>query len=303
MAPSVIEMPRPTKTYHYKAYDRILKHHAFSGAGKTILITGGAYGVGLQFSKAFASAGASRIVIISRSAEPQAEARQEIEALYPDTKVLTYQASVTDHAKITSILQEIGPIDVLVLNAAISHRRTSGVDLTVEEVQQVYNTNVIAPFALAKAYLSMEDPKQKTILNLTSAAAQMSGMGFLAYGSSKAAVTQIMQNLADECVQQGKDVKIVSFHPGAIWTAMTDLSVGDIIGEDNPIWEDPQLPAYFALWLAGEETRFLHGKYVWANWDVDELIALKEKAEGDKDFLRVTVEMREFGSQYQVSYE
>ena len=52
-------------------------------------------------------------------------------------------------------------------------------------------------------------------------------------------------------------------------------------------WEDVNLPADFAVWLAGPQSDFLHGRYVWAEWDVDELIALKEKVEQDPLFLRL----------------
>lgn len=74
-------LPRPTKTYHTKPYDRIVKDHNFTGQGKTVVFTGGASGVGYHISKAFAEAGTSRIVIISRSTEPQrneSRARDEV---------------------------------------------------------------------------------------------------------------------------------------------------------------------------------------------------------------------------------
>ncbi|KAM7195519.1 putative short-chain dehydrogenase [Rhypophila sp. PSN 637] len=288
------DMARPTKTYHTQSYDRIAKHHGFDGQGKTILITGGASGVGYQLSEAFASAGAFRIAIISRSVEAQAKAREEIESLYPTTKVLTFQASITDMPRITAIVQELGTIDVLVLNAAVTQRRVPGTELTMEEVQEIFDINVIGQFALTKTYLSMEAPKLKTILNITSAAVQMSGHGFSAYGPSKAATVQVMRNFADEASQRNEDVKIITFHPGAIWTAMTEKHSGDILPKDSPIWEDPHLPGDFALWLAGPESGFLHGRYVWANWDVDELIGIKEKIEKDSGFLRVGLVLREF---------
>ena len=52
-------------------------------------------------------------------------------------------------------------------------------------------------------------------------------------------------------------------------------------------WDDLALPGDFALWLAGPESGFLHGRHVWANWDVDELVALKRKLENDRSFLTI----------------
>lgn len=37
-------------------------------------------------------------------------------------------------------------------------------------------------------------------------------------------------------------------------------------------WEDIKMPAHFAVWLASREADFLHGKFVWAHWDVDEMM-------------------------------
>ncbi|KAE8384089.1 hypothetical protein BDV23DRAFT_189553 [Aspergillus alliaceus] len=113
--------PRPTRTYHSQIYDRISNHHGFNGAGKTILVTGDSSGVGHSICKAFAQA-VARIAIISRSRGPQAQAKAELEAAYPSTQILTYQASIIDSTRMTDILQELAMIDVLVLCAAVVHR-------------------------------------------------------------------------------------------------------------------------------------------------------------------------------------
>ena len=77
--------PRPIKTYHSTTCDRIAKHHGFDGKGKTVLITGGATGVGYSLCKAFPEAGVARIAIISRSPDAQEKAKNDLEAAYPST--------------------------------------------------------------------------------------------------------------------------------------------------------------------------------------------------------------------------
>jgi len=47
------------------------------------------------------------------------------------------------------------------------------------------------------------------------------------------------------------------------------------------------LPANFLVWAATKQAAFLHGRFVWAPWDVEELAALKPKIEEDKGFLKV----------------
>jgi hypothetical protein len=52
-------------------------------------------------------------------------------------------------------------------------------------------------------------------------------------------------------------------------------------------YDDESLPANFCVWAATKRAAFLHGRFVWANWDVDELEAMKPKLEADKGFLKI----------------
>ncbi|KAF2486224.1 putative short-chain dehydrogenase [Neohortaea acidophila] len=280
MSSYMATLPRPTKTYHSQTYDRISVHHAFSGKGKSVLISGGASGLGYEMSKAFARAGVARIAIVSRSLDAQ-KVKSDFEAAYPDVEILPYQASITDHARMAQVLGELGTIDVLVLNAAFAHGRGNAMQLSLEEVQESFNVNTIAAFSVTQAYLAMPAPQKKTVINVSSAAAHMTGSRRVAYGASKAAGAQLMQSFAS-AFPDG-DIRIFSFHPGAYYTP----GVAKNIPKDMMVWEDERLPADFTLWLAGEESDFLHGRHVWANYDVDELIALKEKLRKDPDFLTI----------------
>jgi hypothetical protein len=80
-------------------------------------------------------------------------------------------------------------------------------------------------------------------------------------------------------------VRLFSVHPGVFYTPMAAKQYG----EDAFAWEDIRLPGHFCTWLAlsGMEAEFLHGKFVWAHWDVDELVAMKDKVEGDGEILTI----------------
>ncbi|KAK8100149.1 uncharacterized protein PG998_008459 [Apiospora kogelbergensis] len=279
-------LPRPTKTYHTKSYARIAEDHDFDGAGKTVLVTGGAGGVGLAISRAFAEAGVSRLVIVSRSTEPQARAKAELEAAHPGLEVRTYAASITDRARTAEILRDLdagGGVDVLVLCAAVAHRRVTAAEVAPQEVRDAFEVNAIAPFDWVQTYLASPPPtsKTKTVINVSSAAAQMRHPMRAAYGPSKAAGAAIMQAFAAEVdwrrkqqpvgAEEGK-TRIFSFHPGSHYTP----GVAEHFARDALEWDDINLPAHFARWLAGPQSDFLHGRFLWAHWDVDELIAAKE---------------------------
>jgi NAD(P)-dependent dehydrogenase (short-subunit alcohol dehydrogenase family) len=196
MSSSLQSLPRPTKTYHAHTYGRIAKHHGFTGRGKTVLITGGAGGVGLSIAQAFAAAGVARIAIVSRSPDAQAKAKAELEAAHPSVQVLTYSTSVTDGTRLSEILLELGTIDVLVLNAAVTHRQVPSIEITEDVVRDTFDINVVATFNLAKAFLCMPRQGQgqsdpRTVIYVSSAVTQILGR-CVAYASSKAAGSQMM---------------------------------------------------------------------------------------------------------------
>jgi NAD(P)-dependent dehydrogenase (short-subunit alcohol dehydrogenase family) len=90
-----------------------------------------------------------------------------LEAAYPSTRILTYQASVTDIHRMTEIFQQLGTVDVLVLSAAVFHRRAPLVEITTQEVQDAFDINVVATFNLVKAYLAMPASSLFSLMSCT----------------------------------------------------------------------------------------------------------------------------------------
>lgn len=266
---SLSSLPRPTKTYHTEPYDRILNNHKFNGTGKTVLVTGGASGVGLAISKAFAGTGA-RVAIVSRSVEQQQKAGVDASM---------FQGSVTDSERMKEILNELGSVDVLVLNAAVAHRRALPTELTNDEFRRAFEVNVMSSFDILQMYLTMPQPAQKTVINISSALGNIMASHRVGYAASKGAAALMIQSFA----AQFKEHKIFSFHPGSFYTP----GVAQNIPKNMIQWEDERLPAYFSVWLAGEDSGFLHGRHLWANWDVTELEEMKERIEKDPDVLTI----------------
>lgn len=174
---------------------------------------------------------------------------------------------------------------MVVLAAAYAHAHDAVQDIPLKGMQDSYDTNVIGNWNLVKAVLKNRTASsgQAIILNVSSFAAYRTLPRQSAYGPSKGAFTQIMSEFATEYKES--DARFVSFHPGAIWTDLTERGFGskDIFEG----WEDVTLPGHFAVWLASLEADFLHGRFVWAQWDVDELIELKEKIQSDPYALKI----------------
>lgn len=280
---SAADLPRPTATYHTTTYDRLSRDHGFNGEGKTIFISGGAGGIGYHIAEAFAQANVSRIAIVARSADALDTAKKTLDETYPQTKVLTFCASITDSAKMTSIFQELGSVDVVVLNAAVAHRRATASEIKVEEIQDAFDINTVAAFHIISTYLNtpMDLADGKTVVSVSAFAAYLGSPYRIGYGPSKAAAAQMIQQFAAE--QASNNVRLFSYHPGSIYTP----GVAQNIPKDMIAWDDEKLPAHFARWLAGPQSTFLNGRFVWANWDIEELVALEERMKTDPSYLTI----------------
>ncbi|RMZ83619.1 hypothetical protein DV738_g923, partial [Chaetothyriales sp. CBS 135597] len=280
---STSRIPRPTRRYHVTTYPRLANQHGFEGHGKTVLVTGGASGVGYEISKAFASHNIARLIIVSRNREHQERAKAQLQRWFPSVEVVCHVVSITDTERMVSILSQSSTPDIVVLNAAMAHRRVEATAITPEEVQQSFETNVLATFNIVQVYLNMSSRPSsgsKTIINVSSGAAHAQVPFRVAYGPSKAAAAQILHSFAAQ-FHESDNVKVYSYHPGTFYT----FGVAQNVPRDHMVWEDIRLPAHFALWLAGPQSDFLHGKFLWANWDVDELMELKPRVQVDPGFL------------------
>lgn len=109
--PQLADLPRPVKTYHAETYDRISPSKtSFEAKDKSVFITGGATGIGFSIAQSFAEAGVAKIVIVSRSPVPQAEAKKQLEADFPNVEVVLFQASMTDYARMDEIMDSVGTV-------------------------------------------------------------------------------------------------------------------------------------------------------------------------------------------------
>lgn len=106
------------------------------------------------------------------------------------------------------------------------------------------------------------------------------------YGLTKNAGTLLLQQLASE--KDPSDTQIVSFHPGAI---LSPSAMEQGLDEASLNWDDVSLPGSLAVWCASPEASFLHGRFIWSAWDVEELKSgeLRDRIETDEKFLRIGV--------------
>lgn len=188
---------------------------------KTVIVTGGAKGIGKAIAVRFAKEGAN-IVLNYRSTSPEA-VKNEIEAM--GVKCLTVQADVSkfDEAQklVDAAVAEFGGVDVLVNNAGIT-RDTLLMRMSEEDFDAVINTNLKGCFNMMKAVNKiMMKQRSGAIINMSSVIGLAGNIGQVNYAASKAGVLGMTYSVAKELAS--RNITCNAIAPGMIATDMTEV--------------------------------------------------------------------------------
>jgi NAD(P)-dependent dehydrogenase (short-subunit alcohol dehydrogenase family) len=200
----------------YKGFGRL--------AGRKALITGADSGIGRAVALAFAREGAD--VLISYLNED--EDAKETERLVREAgrKAIRAPGDIQDvhHCEqlVERAFDEFGGLDILINNAAFQMTHESIEELTPEEWDKTFRTNIFAMFYLSRAAL----PRMKegsTIVNTTSVQAYEPSPTLLAYSSTKGAIVTFTKSLSALAIKQGIRVNAVA--PGPVWTPLIPATI------------------------------------------------------------------------------
>ena len=177
--------------------------------GKTVVVTGGTRGIGLEVVKRFVENG-DQVHVIGRdfSSFP-----------YNDNpNVQSHVYDLRDVSGIPELAKSIGDIDILINNAGISQGKNYA-EYTEEEIAGILNVNLKAPLALVKSFAAGWILKGKgRVVNVASQASEI-GHNDIWYGITKAGLVNATKTLASELGPKGIVVNAVS--PGPVQTDMT----------------------------------------------------------------------------------
>ncbi|RFU80813.1 nadp-binding rossmann-fold containing [Trichoderma arundinaceum] len=275
--------PSPTKRWHNTAQPSTSPTRPeLSAKGKSVLITGGgSTGIGGETARYFAQAGASRIAILGRRMQPLLDNKTFIENKFPGVEVIAISADVTKKSDVDVAFAQFagnGKINVVVSSAAaIGPKETIG-EVDGEEYLGNIQDNVAGALWVAQAFIRHAAPDAVAIaINSFGAHLSLNDL-FSSYCVAKWAVYRLWDTVA----LTHPNLSIFHTQPGVVLTEL-NLSVGGAASFKDVKVDDVSLPASFNVWLASPEARFLKGKFLWCNWDVDELKAqAKEIEEGTK---------------------
>jgi NAD(P)-dependent dehydrogenase (short-subunit alcohol dehydrogenase family) len=286
--------PSFTKTYHkssYSAIDPTKPEH--SARGKTVIITGGgSNSIGGSIALSFAQAGAEKIAIVGRTEKTLLETKSKVEAEFPATTVLVSIADISNPKSVGTAAHHIrvtfGAWDIFVHNAGYLPDAVTLTGADTDDWWKGFETNVKFPHIFAKHFLSKCRPNA-TFISLSSAvlhfpAPMMTGLS--SYSAAKLAVLKLNEYLSTE----NPTLRVFNVHPGSIETPMYEKHWSTRGGIDaGPERDDPALSGDFMVWLATPEADFLRGRFVWANWDVGEMLAKEDMIETDLLLLTATL--------------
>ncbi|KAH6886941.1 putative NADP(+)-dependent dehydrogenase [Thelonectria olida] len=264
-------------------------------AGKTILITGGNAGIGYAIAKAFSQASAANVIILGRSTERTRDAAAKLARDSPHTKITGLTCDVSSAEAVTNLWNTLDKdqivVDVLVLNAVKIPSQQPLLNIGTDDIWKDFDTNVRAQLQMAERFYKQTGkgvPGPKYLVNVSTFAIHdwKIAENNPGYGLTKNAAALAMQLIAQDVPPE--NMQIINMNPGGVYT-QNAKDAG--FGEDSYPWNDADLPGQFSVWLASPEAKFLHGRFVWTEWDVDELKSgeLRKKIDGDDYFLKVGV--------------
>ncbi|MCJ1369243.1 hypothetical protein MMC20_000453 [Loxospora ochrophaea] len=269
--------PTLTTTWHNDTYPAISPTNpSLSVSNKRIIVSGAGAGIGRETTRAFAAAGAASIALIGRTLATLEETKDIVEKEFAAVAMSTHVADAADEVAVAKAAGEIEGWDVLVLNAARLATPASVEKSEVKEWWSVFETNVKGNMVMAHAFLPTKR-SQAAIVGVSAAIVSLPtdsrpSTGASAYTVSKMAQIKLLEYIASE----NPDVFVAAVHPGIVQTQMVEKS-GMTPPKEH--LDDVRLPAHFIVWLTSPEGKFLRGKFVWANWDVDELKARAKEIE------------------------
>ncbi|MFD1002719.1 SDR family NAD(P)-dependent oxidoreductase [Ohtaekwangia kribbensis] len=242
---------------------------------KVAVVTGASKGIGSEIAKGLAAEGAAVVVNYASAREGAEKVVDEI--VKNGGKAIAVKGNVSQQADVDQIFNEarkaFGGVDILVNNAGV-YQFTPIEDVTVEEFNRQFNTNVLGLLLVTQGAVKQFGDKGGSIINISSTVTRITPPGSSIYTATKGAVDSITQVLSKEL--GARNIRVNAINPGIVETEGTH-SAGFIGSEfhtnavkSTPLGRtgQPNDIAPIAVFLASDDSRWLTGETIIASGGV-----------------------------------
>jgi NAD(P)-dependent dehydrogenase (short-subunit alcohol dehydrogenase family) len=235
--------------------------------GRKALITGGDSGIGRAIAIAFAREGADVLISYLDEHEDAKETARYVEEA--GRKAILIAGDISSEAHCVKLVEqavnELGGIDIIINNAAYQMARQSIQEVSSEEWDRTFKTNIYPMFYICKAAETYLQPGS-TIVNTTSVNAYKAPPILVAYSATKAAIQNFTASMAQLWAEKGIRVNCVA--PGPVWTPLIPATMPqeelENFGKNVPMQRAAQpaelAPAY--VLLASQDSSYMTGSTI-----------------------------------------
>ncbi|MDH0563208.1 SDR family oxidoreductase [Acinetobacter courvalinii] len=239
---------------------------------KVVLISGGDSGIGRSIAVLFAREGADVAIIYLEEQQDAEKTKQLVEQEGQHCLLLKEDISDPKSSEkcVAETLKVFGKINILINNAGVQYQQKDLGDISTEQLERTFKTNIFSMFHLTKAVL----PHLKegdSIINTTSITSYHGHDELMDYASTKGAITTFTRSLSNNLMKQKKGIRVNGVAPGPIWTPLIpssfDAETVAKFGQNTPMGRMGQpsevAPAY--LFLASDDASYITGQVIHVN--------------------------------------